>query len=281
MTPRVSVLTPVYKTDEKFLREAIESVLAQTFRDFEFLLLDDCPSDSREAVVKSYADPRIVYAKNERNLGITPSRNRLLEMAKGEYLAVFDHDDVCRADRFEKEIAYLDAHPTCGVVSSWIRHIPQDCVIEYPQDGHAIKVQLAHNCIVQHSAAMIRKAAMIAHGVRYEQPFSPSEDHALWVRLLPHVDFHIIPEPLLDYRWHEDNTTWRQADKMKAGSFRVQELAKVTVPDLCAEYYGCRDKIAYVKLFGIPFLKVITSTTFTTVKLFDLLPVVSIKRKVK
>jgi len=279
--PKVSVLTPVYKTDEKFLRAAIESVLAQTFRDFEFLLLDDCPSDSRETVVKSYDDPRIVYVKNEGNLGITPSRNRLLEMAHGEYLAVFDHDDVCRADRFEKEVAYLDEHPKCGVVSSWIRHVPQNRVVEYPREGHAIKVQLAHNCIVQHSASMIRKSALVAYGLHYEQPFSPSEDHALWVRLLPYVDFHIIPEPLLDYRWHANNTTLSQTDKMKAGSFAVQELAKAIVPDLCSEYYSCRDKVTYVKFLGIPFLKIVTSTNFTTIRLFDFLPVVSIKRKVK
>ena len=279
--PKVSVLTPIYKTNERFLREAIESVLNQTFGDFEFLLLDDCPSDDREAVVRSYRDPRVVYLKNERNRGITPSRNRLLELAKGDYLAVLDHDDVCRADRFEKEVAYLDAHPDCGVVSSWIRHVPSGRVIEYPQDRHAVKVALAHDCIVQHSAAMIRKSALAAHGLRYEEAFSPAEDHGLWVRLLPHVDFHIIPEPLLDYRWHADNTTWKQAEKMKEGSFMAQELAKATVPDLCSEYYSCRDKVAYVKLFGIPLLKVVTRTNFTTVKLFDFIPVLSIKRKVK
>ena len=279
--PKVSVLTPIYRPDEKLLRATIESVLGQTFSDFEFLLLDDCPNDSREAVVRSYDDPRIVYLRNERNLGITLSRNRLLDLAKGEYLAVLDHDDVCRADRFEKEVAYLDAHPDCGVVSSWIRELPAGTVRAYPTDDHAVRVRLAHDCIVQHSASMIRKAALVAHGLRYERPFSPSEDHALWVRLLPHVGFHIIPEPLLDYRWHADNTTLREADKMKEGSFMVQELAKATVPDLCAEYYACRDKVAYVKLLGIPFLKIVTSTNFTTVKLFDFLPVVQIKRKVK
>jgi len=159
--------------------------------------------------------------------------------------------------------------------------VPQNRVVEYPQDGHEIKVALAHDCVVQHSASMIRKSALVERGLRYERAFSPSEDHALWVRLLPHVDFHIIPEPLLDYRWHADNTTWSQAEKMKAGSFGVQELAKATVPDLCSEYYSCRDKVAYVKFLGVPFLKIVTSTNFTTVKLFDFLPIVRIKRKVK
>ncbi len=279
--PKVSVLTPIYRTNPDFLRETISSVLGQTFSDFELLLVDDCPEDDRESVVCEFSDSRIAYFRNDRNLGITPTRNRLLELAKGEYLAVLDHDDICRSDRFERQVSWLDAHSECGVVSSFIRHIPQNRVVTYPIDAHQIKVSLSHDCIVQHSASMIRKSALAAHRIRYEEAFSPSEDHAMWVRLLPHCEFHIIGEPLLDYRWHEDNTTFTQADKMKAGSFMVQQLAKATVPDLCAEYYSCRDKVSYVKLLGIPFLKIVTSTNFCTVKLFDFLPIVQIKRKVK
>ena len=93
--PEVSVLMPVYNTRPEHLREAMESILAQTFTDFEFLILNDASSDPRvEEVVQSFSDPRIVYAVNEKNLGISGSRNRLLDMAKGEYLAVMDHDDI-------------------------------------------------------------------------------------------------------------------------------------------------------------------------------------------
>ena len=102
--PKVSVLMPVYKTDENYLREAIESILSQTFEDFEFLILDDCPEDDREEIIKSYKDKRIKYSKNETNLGITRSRNKLIDMAKGEYLAVFDHDDISLPERFQKQV---------------------------------------------------------------------------------------------------------------------------------------------------------------------------------
>lgn len=119
--PKVSVLMPVYKTDEKYLRGAIESVLRQTFSDFEFLILDDAPEDSREDIVKSYKDKRIKYIKNETNLGITPSRNKLIELAKGEYLAVMDHDDVSLPERFAKQIKYLDEYPEVGVVGCKIK----------------------------------------------------------------------------------------------------------------------------------------------------------------
>ena len=114
---KVSVLVAVYKTDPAVLRDTIRSVLAQTYRDFELVLLDDCPEDPREGVVREFGDERIVYSKNERNLGISETRNRLMEMARGEYFAVLDHDDICREDRLKREAAYLDSHPECGAVS--------------------------------------------------------------------------------------------------------------------------------------------------------------------
>lgn len=110
--PKISVLMPVYKTPEPFLREAVESILNQTAENFEFLILDDCPEDrAAEAVIASYDDARIKYFRSERNLGIAGSRNRLMEMAVGDYLAVADHDDVSLPQRLEKEAAYLDAAP--------------------------------------------------------------------------------------------------------------------------------------------------------------------------
>ena len=118
--PKISVLMPVYKTPEPFLREAVESILNQTAENFEFLILDDCPEDrAAEAVIASYDDARIKYFRNERNLGIAGSRNRLMEMATGDYLAVTDHDDVSLPQRLEKEASYLDAHRECGGVSGW------------------------------------------------------------------------------------------------------------------------------------------------------------------
>ena len=92
--PKISVLMPVYKTPEAYLKAAIESILAQTFGDFEFLILDDCPQDDRQKIVESYGDKRIKYIKNPQNMGISAARNKLIDLAKGEYLAVFDHDDI-------------------------------------------------------------------------------------------------------------------------------------------------------------------------------------------
>jgi len=223
---KVSVLVAVYKTDPAFLRDTIRSVLAQTYRDFELVLLDDCPEDPRELVVREFGDERIVYTKNDRNLGISATRNRLLEMARGEYLAVLDHDDICREDRLEKEVAYLDAHPECGVVSSFTRLFPGGQLVARPVTDRAIRVALMTHCAVAHSAAMIRASVLRDSGIGYEAEYSPSEDYRLFFRLADHTQFHCIPEPLLDYRVHGGNTTGAQQEKMIAEAMRIRAEAK-------------------------------------------------------
>ena len=99
---KISVLMPVYNTPENYLREAVESILAQTCADFEFLILNDASTDDNvEKVINSYDDKRIRYWQNDRNLGISLSRNKLIGLSRGEYLAVFDHDDVSLPERLE------------------------------------------------------------------------------------------------------------------------------------------------------------------------------------
>ena len=275
---KVSVLTPIYKTDERFIREAIESVLRQTFTDFEFLLLDDCPEDSREAVVRSYDDRRIVYLKNDRNLGITASRNRLIDLAKGEYLAVFDHDDICRPERFMKEVAYLDAHPECGVVGGWTKPTNGTPNI-YPESDHAIKLAMMEGASVWHPASMIRRSALDAAKARYEADYSPVEDYMLWMRLLPHTAFHNLQEVVLDYRWHDSNTSVVRKRELDAQAARVKAWARVHEPELYAEYELCRETMRRVRIFGIPVLKITTQGRETEIRLFGRIPFLRITRR--
>lgn len=236
VAPRVSVLVAVYRPSREILRETIGAVLAQTFRDFELVLLDDCPACPSESTVREFDDPRIVYAKNERNLGITPTRNRLIDRARGEYLAVLDHDDVCRADRLEKEVAYLDAHPNCGLVSSYTREIPSERLIDRPVTDAEIRVGLMGGCVIAHSAAMIRASVLAQNGLRYEASFSPSEDYRLFLRLMEFTRFAAIPEPLLDYRIHEGNTTQAQLGRMWRTAEAAQREAAARHPEVFAEW---------------------------------------------
>ena len=276
---RVSVLTPIYKTDERFLRAAIESVLGQTFADFEFLLLDDCPEDSRETVVRSYDDKRIVYLKNERNLGISASRNRLIDLAKGEYLAVFDHDDVCRPERLAKEVAYLDAHPECGVVSSWTRLTFNGSINTYPEDDHEIKLRMMDVCALWHPASMIRKSVLAEHDIRYEAECSPVEDYMLWMKLIPHTVFHNLQEVMIDYRWHGSNTSVVRKRELDAQDLRCKAWAKVNLPELYAEYEISRQTEWRMRLFGVPLMKVTSDSREAQVRLFGRIPLLRISRR--
>ena len=268
---KVSVLMPIYRTDERFLREAIESVLGQTFGDFELLLLDDCPEDPREAVVKDYPDRRIVYLRNDRNLGISASRNRLIDESRGEYLAVFDHDDVCRPERLAKQVAYLDAHPECGVVGGWTK---PTCgtVNAFPESDHEIRLALMEKSSIWHPAAMIRKSVLLKSGVRYEQEYTPVEDYMLWIRLMPHTVFHNLQEIVLDYRWHAGNTSVVRKRELDAQVCRIRAWARVRFPELEAEYAQICRTVRRVRFFGIPILKIETTLRETHVRLFDRIP---------
>lgn len=281
--PKISVLMPVYKTKEDFLRQTIEAVLNQTYTDFEFLILDDCPNDSREDIIKTYADKRIKYMKNEKNLGITLSRNKLIDMAKGEYLAVMDHDDVSHPERFAKEVAVLDNHPEIGVVSCFIHKMVADKDITMPENSEDIKISLMRRCALNHSAAMIRKSVLEKNHIRYDAHFSPAEDYKLWCSLIDRTEFYNIPEVLLDYRDWENNTTSRQHDKMERAGLEMWAENEIRYPEL---WRKCDLTVAEhrytVRLFNcIPFLDIRTKGRRQTAKLFGFIPLYSVKKSVK
>ena len=280
--PKVSVLMPIYKTNEKYLKEAIESILNQTFTDFEFLILDDCPEDSREEIVKSYKDKRIQYSKNAQNLGITPSRNKLIEMAKGEYLAVFDHDDISLPTRFEKQVQYLDEHKDVGVVGCKIKNMIRGTTSKNPTNDEDIRLALMRTCALTHPGSMIRKSVLIENNIRYEEAFSPAEDYALWCRLIPFTKFHNINEVLFHYRDHAENTTHKQNNKMQQASLAIWSFVKNDNPALYNEFLLKAKHTTRIKLFGfIPFITIIKQANRIKVYLFEKIPLFTIKSVIK
>lgn len=281
--PKVSVLLPIYKTPHAFLTEAIDSILAQTFKDFEVLILNDSPEDTTlDKLVTAYGDKRIKYFKNEENRGITATRNRLIDLAEGEYLAVMDHDDVMLPDRFLKQIAYLDAHPEVGVLGSAVRFIPSGKVRHLPQEDHAIKLALMRVPVMLHPACMIRASVLKETGIRYEARFSPAEDYGLFARLIPHTQFHNLDEVLFCYRRHETNTSRLQQDKMTESALAVQAFAIIENPALYSEFLKRAEHRLRMRLFGkIPFLSVVSRGDRTVVKLFELIPILTFKKTLK
>ena len=273
--PKVSVLVPLYNTDENHLKEMIESVLNQTFADFELLLLNDSPDNENiRRIVGSYSDNRIFYSENPENYGISVSRNKLLEMAKGEYLAIFDHDDICMPNRLELQVAYMDKHPEVGVCSGWMHEIPRDRVNKQPEGNEEIKRGLMRGCCVVHSAAMLRKSTLVKNNIRYEAFYSPAEDYVLWIRLMAVTMFHNIQQPLIKYRNHPDNTSHRQKEKMLDKDAMIKCIAYQNYPYLL----DANRRKSWIYLFGlVPFIKVTRIAEKKCYYLFGLIPLFTLK----
>lgn len=249
--PKISVLMPVYKTPEKFLREAVESILAQTLTDFEFLILDDCPTEPVEKIIRSYDDKRIKYFINETNLGISGSRNKLIDMAQGEYLAVMDHDDVSLPERFEKEAAYLDAHPEVGVVSCYFFRMIKGVVLKMPVEHKDIAQALISGCVLCHPAAMLRKSVLLQNKIYYDPEFSPAEDYKLFVDLMDCTQLHNLDEVLFHYRDHISNTSHRQKRKMRDMDWCVKQIVRAKHPDLYVRSFQNWNRVYCIRLFDV------------------------------
>lgn len=272
--PKVSVLVPLYNTNSSHLKEMIESVLNQIFTDFELILLNDSPDNQELAkIVSSYRDDRIIYKENSRNMGISASRNRLLEIAKGEYLAILDHDDICVPDRLEREVSYLDENPNVGVCSGWLQLMSNNKQIKTPEENDDIKELLMSECAIVHSAAMIRKSVLEENNICYEEMYSPAEDYMLWIRLLGVTMFYNIQAPMILYRDHADNTSNRQKKKMQDKGRLVRCIAYREY--LCLLSEKDRKKVWFYLFGKIPVLKVKMQRDEKIYLLFGILPILS------
>lgn len=253
--PEISVLLPVYNTRPAYLRACIDSILKQTFADFELLIINDAsPDESVEKIILSYADPRLIYEKNHKNLGISATRNKLLQKASGKYLAVMDHDDISLQERFEKQKVFLDTHPQIGVVSTAFREIPKNKAHLPPLESAEIKENLMMNCPVLHPAAMIRKS--ILKDIFYEADFSPAEDYRLWCRLLPLTEFANLPDILFLYRKHRQNTSVIQNTAMEIAGNRIRAEVRLENPKLWIRVQNCITFVRTVRFCGLPILKI-------------------------
>ena len=279
--PRVSVLMPTYNTHERHLYEAIQSIRKQTFTDFELLILDNASTSIAKIreVVQSFADPRIQFSENESNLGISPSRNKLIRMAQGEYIAVHDSDDISVPDRLQKQVAFLDKNKDVGVVGGSILKMYRGKIITYPADNEVIEELLMLDCVIEHPLAMIRKSVLIDNNIFYEEEYTPSEDYALFCRLIGKIKFANIPDVLLHYRDHNMNTTSTQSKKMREATERLLNFVRTCHPSLWHQAQRHVISVNRYSLFGfLPLLSVRTQGKRTRYLLFDRLPLLQSKK---
>ena len=220
--PQVSIIMPVYNT-APFLREAMDSMLSQTFSDFELIVLNDCSPDNAEEVLNTYNDPRIVRYKGEKNVGLSNVLNIGIEMARGKYIARMDSDDISLPNRLQVQVDFLEAHPEIDLVSVGMQLFGnKEEIWVREQDFEELKICALFYSPVLHASSMWRKDAFEKQGLRFRQEMVPSEDYDLWTRaLVKGLKLVNLAEVLYKYRIHGTQATL-QTDVVDAKSREVQ-----------------------------------------------------------
>ena len=212
---------PVYN-GERYLREAIKSILTQTYKDFEFLIINDGSTDSTREVILSYDDPRIRLVDNERNLGLHRSLNRGLELAEGEYVARQDADDISESERLAKQVAFLEAHADVALLGTWYKQIDSEGnVVKYyerPCDYAGIRFFLLFANAFVHSSVMLRKSVVLGQIGFYNEAFAYAADYELWYRIARHSAVANLDEYLVRYRINAWSMTATYGDRIREGA---------------------------------------------------------------
>ena len=211
--PKISVVMPAYNA-ENYIAEAIDSILNQTFTDFEFIIIDDCSSDRTAEIVKSCTDPRIRFYRNEHNMGVAATLNRGLDLATGEYIARMDSDDISLPERFEKQVRFMDEHLEVAVLGTGIElFFAQHGERIFSQKPEELKIDLLFGNCFAHPAVMMRAAYFGGSGFRYDNRFNKMEDFDLWDRVSQHYAIASLPELLLKYRIHPNQVTQKLSEE--------------------------------------------------------------------
>ena len=248
--PLVTVLMPVYN-GETFLREAIDSVLSQTYRDFVFLIINDGSTDNTEKIILSYNDSRIQYEKNKENLKLIDTLNKGLSLVKTKYVARMDADDICVPTRLERQVAYMEQNLTVGVVGSWCRSFGENRNIQNNKDeNHDQEINHEQICFKQlyqiqivHPSSMMRMSVLKQLDLAYDESYLHAEDYELFTRLSHITKLANIPEILHLYRKHNEAVSILFKNQQKENSLRIikREFSTigVNISDLQVEDF-CR-----------------------------------------
>ena len=224
---------PIYNT-APYLKEAVDSILSQTFTDFELIALNDCSPDNAEEILDSYSDSRIVRYRGEKNVGLSNILNVGVGMAHGKYIARMDSDDISLPTRLQVQVEYLERHPEIDLVSVgmqlfgaknevWIR-------AKNPED---VKINALFFSPVLHASSVWRKESFGRRGLRFRQEAVPAEDYDMWTRALVNgLKLVNLPDVLYKYRIYPSQATG-QTDKIEAKTAEVRiKYLRAALPTL-------------------------------------------------
>ena len=240
--PKVTVLMSVYN-GEKYLNEAIDSILGQTFKDFEFLIVNDGSTDKTGEILESYNDPRIKAINNKKNIGLTKSLNKGLKISKGEYIARMDADDVSMPERLEKELEFLEQNRNVGLVGTDYLFINEKGkvvhIVKCLNGSRELKEKLLEGNQFVHGSVMLRRECIDKVGT-YREEFKFAQDYDFYLRIAEVYDVANISEPL--YKWRIDSKSISVVKKA------LQDKYALLASELAEERKRfCKDKLQTLK----------------------------------
>lgn len=247
ISPKISVVMPVYNR-EQYLKESIESILNQTFTDFEFIIVDDQSTDSSWQIIQEYAakDSRIIAVKNNGKKGCYSARNCGHRLAKGKYIAVMDSDDIALPQRLQTQFDFMEQHPYIGVCGSWATTFGDENNIVKPWHTHEkIREVNFFFCAMVHPTVIFRHKDNIV----YSEEGLSSQDYELYSRKINELKFANIPKVLLLYRVHKNQIgiAKKAEQDNNANNIRIRNLETIGI-NLSEE-----EKHIYSKLFNKSF----------------------------
>jgi glycosyltransferase involved in cell wall biosynthesis len=218
----VTVLMPVYNGAE-FLSETIDSILSQTFKDFEFLIINDGSTDDSEKIILSYNDPRIKYLKNDINLGIIDTLNRGLDQITSKYIIRMDADDLALPNRLQVQVEYMNNHPEIvlsgsGKINfSGKQNYKEKEVIPIVNE-EILFFKSIFNTSIPHPSAILRNDVIQKYNIRYDKAYFGAEDKAMWLDMAKYGKLGNISAPLIKYRAHDNQISYTKLEECRRSS---------------------------------------------------------------
>lgn len=226
MARPITVIFPVYNCAE-YLKEAVDSVLNQTFKDFELLAINDGSTDNSVEILESYDDERIRLVHNEQNMGLIATLNKGLDLCESPYIVRADADDICMSTRLEQQFNFMESNPEVGLSGTWYVGFTEKGEMPfktgYLTGDDDIRIKHLYQLHVSHGTSIIRKKILDEHNLRFDPDYQHAEDYDLFVRMSQHCKLANIPEILYKVRYHEASVSHKFNDIQTKNSNRVMQ----------------------------------------------------------
>lgn len=198
---KITVLMPVYN-EEKYIAESIDSILNQSYENFEFLIINDRSTDKSIEIISNYNDSRIRIINNKKKLGLSRSLNKGIKLANGQYIVRMDADDISLPERLTYQVEFMNRNPEIGICGTWIKTFGflKEKIWRYPINSHTVKIEMLFNSPIGHPTVIMRKELLNKFGLCYSRKYTYAQDYNLWGKTVDHFPCANIGEVLLLFR---------------------------------------------------------------------------------